>query len=125
MKKTIFALIVVVVIITIGILEQVYLKKTLDGIREQAVAIQELIDTDNEEAYRLALELKTSWTSKRKLTESVVSHNETREITMKVSELEGYIKAEDEKSAHAVANMLIEMCDNYKHILGFNFDTIL
>lgn len=125
MKRVIFALIVIVVIITVGILEQVYIKKTLDGIRGQAVAIQSLIGTDNEEAYKLSLELKENWLSNKHIAESVVSHNETREITIKVSELEGYIKADDDKSAHAVVNMLIEMCDNYKQILGFSLDTIL
>ncbi|NCA68417.1 MAG: DUF4363 family protein, partial [Clostridia bacterium] len=125
MKRTIFALIVLVCIITIGILEQVYLRKSFNEIKGQAEAIQQLIESDPEEAHAKALHLKEWWTKKKRFAEAVVSHNETREMTLLVSELEGYTKANDQKSSIAVVNMLIEMCDNYKHILGFSWDTIL
>ncbi len=125
MKRTIFALIVIACIITIGILEQLYLNKTFDEIKGQALEIQQLINSDPEEAHEKALLLKDDWNRRKHLTEAIVSHNETREMTLRVAELEGYTKALDNKSSEATVNMLIEMCDNYMHILGFSWDTIL
>lgn len=124
MKKLIFAIIVIVCIITIGVLEQVYLRKTFSEIKDEALEIQALIDTDIATAYNKSIELKNKWDDRKKLTEAVISHNETRELTLKISELEGYIKADDTKSATAVVNMLVMLCDNYQQILGFSWDTI-
>ena len=124
MKKVIFALTVLICIIAFGVLEQIYLHKTFSAMKEKALEIQELIETNPDEAYAKSTDLKNYWSQKKHLTEAVISHNETREMTLKVSELEGYTKANDQYSAQAVVNMLVDMCDNYEHILGFSWDTI-
>lgn len=125
MKKTIFAIVVLVAIITIGILEQVYIYKTFEQLKSKALEIEEIIETDIEKAHEYTKELDKWWTKRNHLLESIVSHNETKEMTLRIAELEGYASIEDDKSSMATVTIIIELCNNLIHILGVSWDTIL
>ena len=126
MKKTIFAIIVLLLFIGAGIGEQVYLNKVFDKIYDISEKTRDLVEQgEMEKALETAKEAREYWNDQKHFAEAIISHNETREISMRLSELEGYISAEDDKSAIATAAILADACKNLEHILGFKLDTIL
>lgn len=126
MKKVIFAIIVFLVLIGLGVFEQVYLRRVFDNISNSALEIRSLVaDKNFDLAHEKAVELKEYWEKQKHITEALISHNETKEITMRLAEIEGYISAHDDKSAIATTAITAEVCDNLKHILGFCWDTVM
>ena len=126
MKKIIIAIIIFVVFITAGVLEQVFLHKYFYSLRDKTTEVRVLVESkDFETAHEKTVEMQKSWSSKKHFIEAIISHNETKEITMRLAELEGYISASDDKSAIATASIMADYCENLTHILGFCWDTIL
>lgn len=126
MKKVIFAVIVFLVLIGLGVFEQVYLRRVFDNIASTSQEIRTLVEKGQfDEAHEKAVELKEYWERQKHITEAIISHNETKEITMRLAEIEGYVSAHDDKSAIATTAITIEVCENLKHILGFCWDTVL
>ena len=125
MKKTIFAIIVLLLFIGLGIGEQFFVRATFDRIYEGVLEIRTLIEEDKlEEAHEKAMALQQSWSEKKHFAEAIISHNETKEITSRLSELEGYLAAKDDKSAIATAAITADLCKNLEHILAFTADTV-
>ena len=125
MKKGIFAIVVILIIIGLGVGEQIYLRHLFDDLYEKTLAIsQSLEEKDMQAASEQTLELKDWWNARKHLLESIVSHNETKEVTLRIAELEGYIEADDDKSAYATARIIVEMSTNLPHLLGFSWDTV-
>ena len=126
MKKVIIAIVIIVIFITAGILEQVLLNKYFSKLEDMAEFVRSLVEQkDFEAAHEKTLEMQKSWSKMKHIVEAVISHNETKEVTMRSAELEGYIAANDDKSAIATASIMADYCANLKHILGFSWDTIL
>ena len=124
MKRLIFAVAIVTLIIAVGIFEQVYIQKLYKDTRAQAQEVKDLIEEDVSLALPAAEELKETWLKKRSFLEAVTPHNETKEMVLRIAELIGYIRAKDDKSATATVEIILEMCENTPHILGFHWEHI-
>ena len=124
MKRLLLAIAVFVLIIAVGVLEQIYISKLYRETKAQAEAIEELVKEEVESALPAALELREDWLKKRSFLEAVTPHNETKEMILRIAELIGYIEAKDDKSATATAAIIVEMCENTPHILGFHWEHV-
>ena len=125
MKRTVFAVIIILVMLAAGVGEQVYLHRLFAELHQKTVTIAETVQADDMEgAHEETLELQAWWNKRKHLLESIVSHNETKEVTLRIAELKGYIAIEDKKSAYATAAILLEASENLPHLLGFSWDTI-
>ena len=124
MKRLILAIAVVLLIIALGIFEQIYIDKLYTATTAQAEKVKSEIEKDIADALPAALELKKSWLKKRSFLEAITPHNETKEMVLRIAELIGYIEAKDDKSALATVEIILEMCDNTPHILSFHFEHI-
>ena len=125
MKRTIFAIVILLLIVALGIGEQVALHKLFGALDEQSHEILEQIGTqDLAEAMRKTQEMQDWWEKRKHYLEAVVSHNETKEVTIRIAELKGYIAIGDAKSAYATAAILNETARNLPHLLGFSWDTV-
>ena len=124
MKRLIFAIAIVLLIIAVGVFEQIYIQKLYKDTRAQAQTVKELIEEDTARALPAAEELKETWLKRRSFLEAVTPHNETKEMVLRMAELIGYIRAEDDKSATATVEIILEMCSNTPHILGFHWEHI-
>ena len=120
----IFAIVIVLLIIAVGVFEQIYISRLYRATEAQAQEVKEIVDEEVSLALPAAQKLKEGWLKKRSFLEAVTPHNETKEMVLRISELIGYIEAEDEKSALATVEIILEMCDNTPHILGFHWEHI-
>ena len=125
MKRSIFAIVILVLIVAVGVAEQVWLHSLFEDLNDQSRAIlQSLAAGDRDGALDQTNDLRDWWEKRKHLLEAVVSHNETKEVTMRIAELQGYIVIDDIKSSYATAAILHEMATNVPHLLGFSWDTI-
>ena len=124
MRRLIFAIVIVLLIIGLGVFEQVYINRLYNGTEAQAQAVKAALQEDVKSALPVAEKLKKDWLDKRSFLEAVTPHNETKEMVLRIAELIGYVEAEDDKSALATAEIILEMCQNTPHILGFHWEHI-
>ncbi len=125
MKKLIFAIAVLLIIIGVGVAEQLYLRDLFGDLKDKAESVRTMVETKDAECYDKTVEMQEWWDNKKHVLEAVVSHNETKEITIRLAELEGYVAIDDQKSSEATIAIIIELCENSVHILGIDWDTIL
>ena len=124
MKRLIFAIAVVLLIVAVGVFEQIYIVKLYRSTKKEAENVREIIESDVSAALPAAEKLKANWLKKRSFLEAVTPHNETKEMVLRMAELIGYIEAKDDKSATATVCIILEMCQNTPHILGFHWEHI-
>ncbi len=124
MRRMIFAVSVVLLILGVGIFEQFYIQRLYRETKAEAENVKTLVEEDVAAALPAATRLKENWLKKRSFLEGVTPHNETKEMVLRLAELIGYIEAEDEKSALATVEIILEMCANTPHILGFHWEHI-
>ena len=120
----IFAIVIVLLIIGLGVFEQVYINRLYNDTEAQAQEVKAAVQEDVESALPVAEKLKENWLEKRSFLEAVTPHNETKEMVLRIAELIGYVEAKDDKSALATAEIILEMCQNTPHILGFHWEHI-
>ena len=120
----IFAIVIVLLIVTMGVFEQIYIQDLYRDTEREAKKVKAAVEANVQSALPAAEELKGSWLKKRSFLEAVTPHNETKEMVLRIAELIGYIEAEDDKSALATTEIILEMCDNTPHILGFHWEHI-
>ena len=124
MKRILFAVAVLLLIVAMGVFEQIYITRLYDKTKAQAQEVQSILETDVTAALPAAEKLKEDWLKQRSFLEGVTPHNETKEMVLRIAELIGYIQAKDDKSATATAAIIIEMCDNTPHILAFHWEHV-
>ena len=124
MRRLIFAIVIVLLIIGLGVFEQVYISRLYEDTEAQAEQVKAAVQEDVESALPVAEKLKENWLEKRSFLEAVTPHNETKEMVLRIAELIGYVEAKDDKSALATAEIILEMCQNTPHILGFHWEHI-
>ena len=120
----IFAIVIVLLIVGLGVFEQVYISRLYEDTEAQAEQVKAAVQEDVESALPVAEKLKENWLEKRSFLEAVTPHNETKEMVLRIAELIGYVEAKDDKSALATAEIILEMCQNTPHILGFHWEHI-
>ena len=124
MQRMIFAVVIVLLIIGLGVFEQVYISRLYEDTKAQAEQVKAAVQEDVESALPVAEKLKENWLEKRSFLEAVTPHNETKEMVLRIAELIGYVEAKDDKSALATVEIILEMCQNTPHILGFHWEHI-
>ena len=93
MKRLLFALSVMLLIIMLGIFEQIYISRLYEETKARAELVGAKIEEDVTSALPDALALKEFWLKKRSFLEAVTPHNESKEMVLRMAELIGYIQA--------------------------------
>lgn len=124
MRRMIFAIAILLMIVAVGVFEQIYIQNLYRNTKAQAEKAKAVVEADVESALPAVEELKKTWLEKRSFLEAVTPHNETKEMVLRIAELIGYVEAKDDKSALATTEIILEMCNNTPHILGFHWEHI-
>ena len=118
--KLIVAIVLAVLLITGGVLEVVFIEKTLDafsskvsGYLENGFTVEQLQETHD------------WWLKKSKIVELTIPYTQLIEISVTYSELLGAVKIEDFDSANALLTRVLDYIVQVKHVYGFNFSHVL
>lgn len=125
MKKVIVAIVILLVIITAGILENVYVDKvfsSLDGRLEKAEA---LVREESDEALTQVRELIAWWEKQRSYMELFTYSPDLRAFSVALGETEGSLECEDFQNASSKIRSLLVMSSNLHRVLDFNAEDII
>lgn len=125
MKKVILALVILAIIITAGILENVYVDKVFDGLNERLYELQALIEEENDAATSKVRELGSWWEKKRGYLELFTYSTDLRAFSVALGETEGSLDCGDYQNSLSKVRSLLVMSDNIHKILDFNLIDII
>lgn len=125
MTKIISAIIIIVLIVTLGVLEQVFIHQSFNDLVLKAGAIQSDIEVEN---YDLAVkhtdELILWWRGKRNIIELVSPHNEVKDHIAYIAQLQGQLESKQYDDALATTFIIKEDAVNKLNILGYRIKNV-
>ncbi|MBO5773716.1 MAG: DUF4363 family protein [Clostridia bacterium] len=110
-KRLGVAICVLVVMIGLGVLEQVLIAKTFAEFEERLNAF--IVEEDEEYDYDAIVETQKWWEKKAKYLELFLPHVQIVEITITYGELVGAVGAEDHDSAQALLNRIKSTVESF------------
>lgn len=123
--RTIVAIVLLILIIGLGIFEQIYIDRVFKEMENLAMAINKTIeDEDIEGAISLTEDAIDWWDNKLKSLELMVTHIILRDITVQLSDILGQLKGGDSAQAIGACYVLLGMCESVPHLLGFHIQHI-
>ncbi len=126
MGKIILTVVVVAVIISLGITEQVFMQKAFDNLAQKCEVIQDLlIQKDYAAARKAVLQLKEWWAKKRDILEFTCPNNDVKDIYKEIGELEGTLHSEMYDDSITRTNVIKSMAENSKNLLAYRIKNIL
>ena len=125
MKKVVLAIVILVIIVTGGVLEDFYIHKTFSSLNEKLVSLENSIKSQNDDCIDKANEIFDWWEKKRMYMELFVFSPDVRSFSVALAETQGSIECEDYQNALSKCRSLIVMADNIKRLLDFNAEDII
>ena len=126
MGKIILTVVVVIVILALGIGEQVFMQKAFDDLVVRCEEIQQLlIDKDYSAARKAVAQTKEWWAGKRNILEFTCPNNDIKDIYKEIGELEGTLQSEMYDDSITRTNVIKSMAENSKNLLAYRIKNIL
>ena len=126
MGKIILTVVLVVVILALGIGEQVFMQKAFDDLVARCEEIQQLlINKDYSEARKAVAQTKEWWAGKRNILEFTCPNNDIKDIYKEIGELEGTLQSEMYDDSITRTNVIKSMAENSKNLLAYRIKNIL
>lgn len=125
MKKVILAIVILAVIVTAGILENVYIDKVFGGLDARLADLEKLIIEQDEGALSEMEDLMSWWEDRRKYAELFVYSPDIRALSVALGETQGSLECGDYDNALSKVRSLQIMSRNIHDILDFNFADII
>lgn len=125
MSRIIVAIIIVVLILTGGILEQVYVYNTFNDLAEYTLEIADtILAGDKEKSVELTDALVEFWHKKRDVLELTSPHNEVKDMMAYISQLKGFLLSDQLDCAYAQTFVVYEDALNKLNILGYKVKNV-
>ncbi len=125
MKRVITAIVILVVIVTAGILENVYIDKLFDKLDGKLADIEKSIVAEDDAANSQVDELIEWWEGQRKYAELFVYSPDIRAFSVALGETQGSLECGDYDNALSKIRSLQIMSNNIHNILDFNLADII
>lgn len=125
MKKVVLAIVILVIIVTGGILEDVYIHKTFSALNAKLVALENAIKDESEDCLAISCEIFEWWEKKRTYMELFAFSPDVRAFSVALAETQGSIECGDYQNALSKCHSLIVMADNIKRLLDFNAEDVI
>jgi len=123
MRNIAIAAVVLVIILSLGILDQIYIRNTFGKFDERLGDISQMVEKDDiGSAADAAKETEEWWNSRLKLLE-ILSHNrDLSNITQEVSKLRGFLLIKNKERAQVSLHTLSVMSVNLQYVLKFRVE---
>lgn len=125
MKKVILAIIILAIILTAGILENVYVDKMFNRLDSSLADIEKSVIAQDDAALKKTEELIGWWEKERKYAELFVYSPDIRAFSVALGETKGSLECEDYDNALSKIRSLQIMSQNIHDILDFNIADII
>lgn len=125
MKKVVFALIILAIIVCAGILENVYVHKTFTALDGQLEELETLILQKDETSKVHIQSLAVWWEKKRNYLELISYSPDIRAFSVALAEAVGSLECDDYDNALSKCKSLIIMSSNLHRLLDFNVEDVI
>ncbi len=125
MKKVALAIVILIIIVTGGILEDFYIHKTFSALDEKLTSLENSIINQSEDCLDKTNEIFEWWEKKRMYMELFAYSPDVRSFSVALAETQGSLECEDYQNALSKCRSLIVMADNIKRLLDFNAEDII
>lgn len=125
MKKVVLAIVILIIIVTGGILEDFYIHKTFSALDEKLTSLENSIINQSEDCLDQTNEIFKWWEKKRMYMELFAYSPDVRSFSVALAETQGSLECEDYQNALSKCRSLIVMADNIKRLLDFNAEDII
>ncbi|HAT83686.1 MAG TPA: hypothetical protein DEF02_03400 [Clostridiales bacterium] len=125
MKKVVLAIVILIIIVTGGILEDFYIHKTFSALNEKLTSLENSIINQSEDCLDKANDIFEWWEKKRTYMELFAYSPDVRSFSVALAETQGSLECEDYQNALSKCRSLIVMADNIKRLLDFNAEDII
>ena len=125
MKKVVLAIVILIIIVTGGILEDFYIHKTFSASNEKLTSLENSIINQSEDCLDKANDIFEWWEKKRTYMELFAYSPDVRSFSVALAETQGSLECEDYQNALSKCRSLIVMADNIKRLLDFNAEDII
>ena len=125
MKKVVLAIVILIIIVTGGILEDFYIHKTFSALEEKLTSLENSIINQSEDCLAKTNEIFEWWEKKRMYMELFAYSPDVRSFSVALAETQGSLECEDYQNALSKCRSLIVMADNIKRLLDFNAEDII
>lgn len=125
MKKVALAIVILIIIVTGGILEDFYIHKTFSALDEKLTSLENSIINKSEDCLDKTNEIFEWWEKKRMYMELFAYSPDVRSFSVALAETQGSLECEDYQNALSKCRSLIVMADNIKRLLDFNAEDII
>lgn len=126
MYKIITAVLVVMLILSFGIADQIIIHKSFEEMEERASIIHSYINSDErEEAIAYTDATIEWWKKKRDYLELTCPHNEIKDAVILLAQLKGYLESDQLDDARTMSVYLEEDARNKLNILGYRAKNVL
>ncbi len=120
MGKIIFTIVLVVIILALGIGEQVFMQHSFDELVVRCEEIQQmLIDKEYSKAHKAVEQTKDWWAKKRNILEFTCPNNDVKDIYKEIGELEGTLHSQMYDDSITRTNVIKSMAENSKNLLAY------
>lgn len=121
--KLAIAIVILVLLFTSGVLEEIYLKNVF---KELSARVEEIMRTGDENYdYRAVVELDEWWKKKHSTLELFLPHVQLTEVEATIGELKGAVAAGDYESAAALLNRILNSSNALEEMFGFRLGNIM
>lgn len=126
MNKIILAVVLAVVILSLGICEQVFISRSFDDLRSDCEEIQKLLlSGDYDEALKMTEHVENDWRKERDLLEFACPNTDIKDIAKEIGELKGSQIAEMYDDSITRCEVLMAMAENSKNLLSYKWKNVL
>ncbi len=126
MNKIILAVVLAVVILSLGICEQVFISRSFDDLRNDCEEIQKLLlSGDYDEALKMTEHVENDWRKERDLLEFACPNTDIKDIAKEIGELKGSQIAEMYDDSITRCEVIMAMAENSKNLLSYKWKNVL
>lgn len=125
MKKVVFAIILLAIIVTGGLLENAYINRTFGDLDDMLKSLETRILDEDKNALDEVREIESWWEKRRTYIELFAYSPDVRSFSVALGETDGSLECEDYQNALSKCRSLIVMANNIKQLLDFNARDII
>lgn len=125
MKKVAVAIAVLLVILTAGVLENVYVNRVFSALDDRLADVEAAAHVESPDALYKLRDLTAWWEKQRSYMELFTYSPDLRAFSVALGETEGSLESGDFQNALSKLQSLIVMSGNLRRILDFNIEDII
>lgn len=126
MAKVVLTIVLLIMILALGVGEQIFMSNSFDTLAERCDEIQLLlVQKRYQEAGKSIASLKSWWGKRRDVLEFTCPNNDIKDIYKEIGELEGTIYSQMYDDSITRTNVIKSMAENSKNLLLYRIKNIL